>query len=57
MKGFMGKDHVCLGTDSAGIDCVQNFDFFVVTAASGLEYFNGVLGMGPINVNNGPSFM
>ena len=53
----MGNDNVCLGMDSAGIDCVEGFDFFVITQAAGLQYFNGILGMGPSNANNGPSFM
>ena len=53
----MGKDDVCLSLDSTGIDCVSGLDFFVITAAAGLDSFNGVVGLGPSNPLNGPSFM
>lgn len=57
MIGYMGNDNVCLGMDDSGIDCAISFDFFVITAASGLGTFNGVVGLGPSNPSNGPSFM
>lgn len=57
LTGFMGKDNVCLGLDSTAIDCVTGLDFFVITAAVGLDSFNGVVGLGPSNPSNGPSFM
>lgn len=53
----MGKDKVCLGTDSSAGYCVNSFDFFVVTDEVGLKEFAGLVGLGPINVNNGPSLM
>lgn len=52
----MGVDKVCLSDYAATTTCSNNFNFFIITSQTGLQY-DGILGFGPPYSNNGPSFM
>lgn len=50
----MGLDKVCLLSDNDK-SCVTQ-DFFLITQATGLGEVDGILGLAPPTVYNGPSF-
>lgn len=38
-------------------DCISSFKFFGIVKQSGLDSYDGILGLSPDNGNNGPSYV
>mmetsp|Transcript_20447 Transcript_20447/g.28252 ORF Transcript_20447/g.28252 Transcript_20447/m.28252 type:complete len:123 (+) Transcript_20447:284-652(+) len=56
LNGFMMRDNVCL--DYSDLDtCNNDFEFFYIESETGLDYLDGILGLCPDVVGNGPSYM
>lgn len=54
----MTNDNVCLVNSTASNTYTDDFDFFVITSATGMSnLFDGILGMGPPAFSNGPSYI
>lgn len=54
----MTNDNVCLINSTSSNTYTDDFDFFVITSATGTNgLFDGVLGMGPPAFANGPSYI
>lgn len=54
----MTNDNVCLINNTSSNTCTLDFDFFTITGATGTNgLFDGVLGMGPPDFANGPSYI
>jgi len=56
--GYMIEDDVCLSNYQDGSVCAADFPFFVVTSQIGMiDGIDGILGLGPSNAANGPSYV
>ena len=57
LRGFLGTDIACVESTSGSNICASDFEFFLITWARGFEGLDGILGMGPPNPDNGPSYV
>lgn len=50
------EDKVCLDRSDSDL-CVPQFKFFAITKQEGLAQADGILGLSPVSVENGPSMV
>ena len=50
----MVSDKVCISNSS---DCVDNFKFYAISSQTGLDSEDGILGLSPDELGNGPSYV
>jgi hypothetical protein len=52
----MAADNCCLVSGDAST-CITDFSFFKISSQTGLSGLDGILGLSPASVGNGPSYL